>query len=38
MTLTSHVKFEGKQTIWQIFITTLENVKIDIFMRSFCPK
>ena len=24
--------------IWQIFIRTLENVKIAIFMGSFCPK
>ena len=46
MTLKSHAKFEEELTCglendmrnWQIFIRTLGNVKIGIFMGCFCPK
>ena len=47
MKLKSHAKFEEKLTcgwkmtmtgIWQIFIRTLENATIGIFMGSFCLK
>ena len=46
MTLKSHAKFEEKLTcglenvmgMWKIFIRTLESVKIDTFMGSFCSK
>ena len=41
----SGAKFEEKlifvsemTRIWQIFIRTLESIKIDIFMGSFSPK
>ena len=46
MTLKSRAKLEEKLTcgldmtwgIWQIFIRTLESVKIGTFMTYFCPK
>ena len=47
MALKSRAKFEGKLTcgiendmrnLAKIFIRTLENIKIGIFMGSFCPK
>ena len=47
MALKSQAKFEGKLTcglendirnLAKIFIRTLENIKIGIFMGSFCPK
>ena len=45
MTQKSHAKSEkeiglwfGKRHKWQIFIRTLESVKIGILMGFFCPK
>ena len=44
MTLKSHSKFEERLTcglendMWQIFIRTIESVKLGTFIGSFCPK